>query len=153
MTRAIEQQDCASCGRIAGNRASGYASRFRPTPRRVPRPSRPRPQSRKSARHAFRTSRVIIQPQAVALINGSWTVNQTIANQLCFRYEYDGRARTAIRKAPGAGQVWKVYDARDRAVMSQDSLLRSQHKWMYAKYDAEDRLDSTSSHQRSDLLR
>ena len=87
--------------------------------------------------------RVILQPQAVALINGSWTVNQTIANQLCFRYEYDGRARTAIRKAPGAGQVWKVYDARDRAVMSQDSLLRSQHKWMYAKYDAEDRLDST----------
>ncbi len=87
--------------------------------------------------------RVILQPQAVALINGSWTLNQTIANQLCFRYEYDGRSRTAIRKAPGAGQVWKVYDARNRAVMTQDSLLRSQHKLMFAKYDAEDRLDST----------
>ena len=87
--------------------------------------------------------RVIIQPQAVALIKGSWIINQTIANELCFRYEYDGRRRIAIRKVPGAGQTWAVYDARDRLVMTQDSLLRGQHKWMFAKYDTEDRVDST----------
>jgi len=81
--------------------------------------------------------RVIIQPQAVALMNGSWTVNQTIANELCFRYEYDGRRNQAIRKVPGAGQVWFVYDARNRAALTQDSALRSNHKWLFVKYDSE----------------
>jgi len=41
--------------------------------------------------------RVIIQPQAVVLINGSWSINQTIANELCFRYEYDGRRRFSVQ--------------------------------------------------------
>jgi len=87
--------------------------------------------------------RVIIQPQAVALINGSWSINQTIVSQLCFRYEYDGRRRCTITKTPGAGQVWTVFDARDRLVMRQDSIQRSQQKWMYVKYDLENRIDST----------
>jgi RHS repeat-associated protein len=87
--------------------------------------------------------RVIIQPQAVALINGSWTISQSMANELCFRYEYDGRRRLAIRKVPGAGQAWMVYDARDRIAMKQDSLMRSLQKWMYIKYDSENRPDST----------
>jgi RHS repeat-associated protein len=87
--------------------------------------------------------RVIIQPQAVVLINGSWSINQTIANQLCFRYEYDGRRHIAIKKIPGAGQVWSVYDSRNRLAMNQDSMMRSQHKWMYIKYDSENRIDSS----------
>jgi RHS repeat-associated protein len=87
--------------------------------------------------------RVVIQPQAIALINGSWTISQSIANELCFRYEYDGRRRPAIKKAPGAGQVWMVYDARDRMAMTQDSATRSLHKWMFIKYDSENRPDST----------
>jgi RHS repeat-associated protein len=87
--------------------------------------------------------RVIIQPQAVALINGSWTINQTIANELCFRYEYDGRHRLAIKKVPGAGAIWAVYDARDRLAMTQDSALRSTQQWMFVKYDSENRPDSS----------
>jgi len=87
--------------------------------------------------------RVIIQPQAVALINGSWSISQNIANELCFRYEYDGRSRLAIKKVPGAGQVWAVYDARDRIVMTQDSALHSNHQWMFVKYDLENRPDSS----------
>ncbi len=86
--------------------------------------------------------RVIIQPRAVTIINGTWTINQTIANELCFRYEYDGRRRLAIKKVPGAGQTWMVYDARDRVAMTQDSLLRSLHKWTFLKYDLENRPDS-----------
>jgi RHS repeat-associated protein len=89
--------------------------------------------------------RVIIQPQAVALMNGSWTVNSTIANELCFRYEYDGRGNQAIKKVPGAGQLWFVYDARDRVAMSQDSVLRSNEKWLFIKYDSENRPDSTGT--------
>ena len=87
--------------------------------------------------------RVIIQPQAIALINGSWAISQNIANELCFRYEYDGRRRMAIKKFPGAGQQWMVYDARDRVAMIQDSALRSIEKWKFIKYDAENRQDST----------
>src|SRR6185312_1299947 len=46
--------------------------------------------------------------------------------------------------APGAGFQWMVYDdARGRMVMSQDSALRSQQKWMFVKYDAQNRPDST----------
>jgi len=87
--------------------------------------------------------RVVLQPKAVALVNGSWSVSQSIANELCFRYEYDGRRRLVIRKSPGAGQLWCVYDARDRLVMQQDSSLRSLQKWAYIKYDAENRPDSS----------
>jgi len=79
--------------------------------------------------------RMIIQPQAVALINGSWSVSTGIANELCFRYEYDGRRRLAIKKTPGAGQVWLVNDAKDRVAMIQDSLMRAQKKWFVIYYD------------------
>ncbi len=48
-----------------------------------------------------------------------------------------------IKKVPGAGQVWQIYDARNRVVMMQDSLMRSNQKWKYIKYDAENRPDST----------
>jgi RHS repeat-associated protein len=89
--------------------------------------------------------RVIIQPKAIALINGTWSISASIANELCFRYEYDGRKRMIIKKLPGAGQIWSVYDARDRLVLQQDSVLRSQQKWRYVKYDAEDRPDSTGT--------
>jgi RHS repeat-associated protein len=86
--------------------------------------------------------RFVMQPQAVVLIDGTWTINTNIANELCFRYEYDGRRRMIIKKVPGAGQVWEVYDARNRPVMTQDSLLRTSQKWMFVKYDVENRPDS-----------
>ena len=87
--------------------------------------------------------RFVLQPRAVELINGTWGITASIANELCFRYEYDGRNRMVIKKIPGAGETWMVYDARDRLVMSQDSSLRSQGKWMVTEYDALNRSDST----------
>jgi len=87
--------------------------------------------------------RFVIPPQAVTLINGSWTISSTVASALCFRYEYDNRRRMSIKKIPGAGEVWMVYDARDRMVMSQDSNQRVLGKWLTTQYDNEDRPDST----------
>ena len=87
--------------------------------------------------------RFVIQPVGVQLINANWTLTTAIANELCFRYEYDYRGRMIIKKIPGAGEAWMVYDLRDRLVMSQDSSLRFQHKWMFIKYDDENRPDST----------
>jgi RHS repeat-associated protein len=87
--------------------------------------------------------RFVIQPQAVALIDGTWVISQSVANELCFRYEYDYRARMIIKKVPGEGEVWKVYDGRDRLVMKQDSNLRVQGKWIATEYDLMNRVDST----------
>jgi RHS repeat-associated protein len=87
--------------------------------------------------------RFVIQPQAVVAINNNWAITSAIANELCFRYEYDLRHRIIIKKIPGAGETWMVYDSRNRLVLSQDSLLRSLQKWNFTKYDSENRPDST----------
>lgn len=87
--------------------------------------------------------RFVIQPQAVQLINGSWNITTSIANELCFRYEYDLRKRIVIKKIPGAGEQWTVYDTKNRVVMTQDSVLRGQHKWLFTRYDTLNRPDSS----------
>lgn len=80
--------------------------------------------------------RCVIPPKAVeALALDNWTLSSTLLNELCFRYEYDGRNRMIIKKIPGSGEVWMVYDARDRLVMTQDSSLRYEGKWSYTQYD------------------
>jgi RHS repeat-associated protein len=82
--------------------------------------------------------RVVIQPQAIAalLYAGNWSVS-TLMDELCFRYEYDQRNRMIIKKVPGAGEVYMVYDARDRVVLTQDANLRngSPAKWLLTGYD------------------
>jgi RHS repeat-associated protein len=95
--------------------------------------------------------RFVLQPKAVLsfLNSGSWIFdntnwsNSTIAKNLCFIYEYDNRNRMIIKKVPGAGEVYMVYDYRDRLVMTQDANMRSgsssNWKWMYIKYDLENR--------------
>ncbi|MEO7210707.1 MAG: DUF6443 domain-containing protein, partial [Chitinophagaceae bacterium] len=87
--------------------------------------------------------RYVIQPQGTdwlknnnwAFENVSWK-NSTIAKEFTFSYEYDARNRMIIKRVPGAGEVWMVYDTRDRLVMTQDSSLRQQGKWLYTSYDA-----------------
>ena len=87
--------------------------------------------------------RFVIQPQAVVLINSNWSISQGVANELCFRYEYDQWGRMNIKKVPGAGEAHMVYDERDRQVMTQDSLLRSTEQWLTTTYDTQNRPDST----------
>ena len=81
--------------------------------------------------------RFVLQPKAVEtlLVMGNWTITNTIRDELCFYYGYDARNRMITKKLPGAGEVQMVYDARDRMVMSQDAVLRTQKKWMYVVYD------------------
>lgn len=84
--------------------------------------------------------RCVIQPEGVkqlAISNWQPTTPQwtTILNEQCFRYEYDERSRMIMKKVPGAGEVYMVYDARDRLVMTQDANMRAQDKWMVTKYD------------------
>jgi RHS repeat-associated protein len=94
--------------------------------------------------------RCVIQPLGVAALqSANWVFdastwrNSSIARGLCFSYEYDLRNRVIIKRLPGAGEVWIVYDGRDRLVMSQDSLQRSQGKWLYTQYDSLNRAVTT----------
>jgi RHS repeat-associated protein len=87
--------------------------------------------------------RFVIQPKGTEwLRTNSWTFDattwaaSTIAKELCFSYEYDRRKRVVIKRVPGASEVWMVYDARDRLVMTQDSSQRAQGKWLYTDYDS-----------------
>jgi RHS repeat-associated protein len=80
--------------------------------------------------------RCVIQPKGVELLAvSSWSLTSTILAELCFRYEYDSRGRMIMKKVPGAGIVYMVYDAKDRVVMSQDSLMRAAHQWLFTTYD------------------
>lgn len=88
--------------------------------------------------------RYIISPKLVGLIDGTWTISSTDADELCYRFEYDDFGRQIIRRNPGtqtgtAGEVWTVYDQRSRAVMTQDGNLRAANQWKYFQYDALDR--------------
>ncbi|HVU95516.1 MAG TPA: DUF6443 domain-containing protein [Puia sp.] len=87
--------------------------------------------------------RFVIPPKAVQLINSNWSISTSISFELCFRYEFDAHGHMIVKKNPGAGEEWMVYDIRDRLVMSQDSALRVLQKWQYTKYDSQNRPDST----------
>ncbi|MBL7749186.1 MAG: hypothetical protein JNM19_17235, partial [Chitinophagaceae bacterium] len=88
--------------------------------------------------------RCVIQPEGVKKMTvDGWALTTTMLNEQCFRYEYDNRGRMTMKKVPGAGEVYMVYDARDRLVMTQDANLRAQGKWMVTKYDALNRPEET----------
>jgi RHS repeat-associated protein len=91
--------------------------------------------------------RFVIPPSAVKSIDGTWTVSQALADEFCYRIEYDIRHRPIIKAFPGrpsgsAGEVWMVYDQLDRLVLQQDANLRNQHKWQYFQYDIAGRVTS-----------
>jgi RHS repeat-associated protein len=89
--------------------------------------------------------RFVIPPQAVQqlLNNSTWNISSltNLATGLCFRYEYDQRGRMIIKKIPGAGEIWTVYDSRDRLMLTEDANLRSgaatgtANQWRYTKFD------------------
>lgn len=90
--------------------------------------------------------RLVIQPRGVELLlGGGWAMTTTILNEFTFRYEYDERQRNIIKKVPGAGELWMVYDMRDRLIMIQDSVLRQANprKWLCTYYDGQNRPVST----------
>jgi RHS repeat-associated protein len=83
--------------------------------------------------------RCVIQPEGVKLLAANnWVIDYSPANladEQCFRYEYDKRGRMIRKKVPGAGALYMVYDGRDRLVMTQDAKMREADKWLVTKYD------------------
>jgi len=89
----------------------------------------------------FNLLRFVVQPKAVEyLANNAWQITPTIANELCFEYQYDECQRMIIKKVPGAGEVLMVYDAKDRLVMTQDANMRNNTGyWLVTVYDSQNR--------------
>lgn len=88
--------------------------------------------------------RLVIPPKATKeLAASSWSLIQTILDELCFRYEFDYSNRPIVKKVPGAAEARMVYDARDRMVLLQDGKQRSLHKWLYLQYDGLNRPTAT----------
>ncbi|HEX5151674.1 MAG TPA: DUF6443 domain-containing protein [Parafilimonas sp.] len=87
--------------------------------------------------------RFVMQPEAVNyLLSNNWTFDgsncttSAVAKGWCFYYEYDPKGRLIIKHVPDAGEVYMVYDARNRLVMTQDENLRAgTKKWLVTVYD------------------
>jgi len=79
----------------------------------------------------------VIPPKAVDLIASNWVIPTDIATELCFSYIYDNLKRMIIKKVPGAGEEYTVYDKRDRPVFTQNALQRAKSlpEWLVTFYD------------------
>lgn len=81
--------------------------------------------------------RCIIPPKATDI----YISTGTLETELCYFYKYDERQRTVVKKLPGAGEVYMVYDKMDRLVAVQDGNMREYDAghdmayWMFTKYD------------------
>ncbi len=70
----------------------------------------------------------------------------TAAADLIYEYRYDKRNRLIEKKIPGKEWEYIVYDKLDRPVLTQDSNLRNQTKWLFTKYDVFGRVVYTGVH-------
>jgi RHS repeat-associated protein len=97
----------------------------------------------------FGRLRYTITPKAVAAMfaSGNWEVTAEIAKGLCFYQEYDKRGRITIKHAADGGEVWMIYDKRDRLVLTQDENQRNRapkpNQWSFSLYDEQDRSVAT----------
>lgn len=104
----------------------------------------------------FGRLRYTLQPEAVNYLrNNSWSfagANGTkLINELCFRYEYDEKGRTVLKKAPGAVALKMIYDDRDRVVFMQDGnqAAKATPEWTANMYDELDRTVANTLYQTS----
>jgi RHS repeat-associated protein len=91
--------------------------------------------------------RFVVTPNVVTqlVVAGSWSISQVQADELCYRFEYDQLNHMIVKKTPGTptgtqGEIWMIYDQRNRVVMKQDGNMRANKQWLYFEYDNLDRL-------------
>ncbi len=82
----------------------------------------------------------VIPPLAVKSIqDDGWADGEDVPGDLilnlCYQYLYDGRNRLAQKKLPGKGWEYMVYDKADRLILTQDTRMKTENKWLITKYD------------------
>lgn len=70
-------------------------------------------------------------------------LTQTILDNLCFQYRYDGRSRLIEKKIPGKGKEYMVYNKIDQVTFSQDANQLDKGQWLFNKYDGLGRIIMT----------
>jgi RHS repeat-associated protein len=86
--------------------------------------------------------RMVLPPKAVEALQGvSWNLagNSSINTGLCYGYWYDVKGRVVMKRVPGKGKSYMVYDQLGRAVLTQDAELRNTNQWAFVKYDGQSR--------------
>lgn len=89
----------------------------------------------------FGLLRYVIPPKAAEQMRSvpdfEYSLADDLIKNLCYYYKYDERKRMIIKKLPGAGEIWMVYDIRDRLVAVQDGRRREENNlsWLFTKYD------------------
>lgn len=92
----------------------------------------------------------VIPPEAVNRLTTEYyqtgatdASKNTFLKVWAFRYRYDERGRMIMKQIPGAEPVYMVYDNRDRLVLTQDGIQRTdangnitKREWTFTKYDA-----------------
>ncbi|WP_264537500.1 DUF6443 domain-containing protein [Flavobacterium sp. N1736] len=74
--------------------------------------------------------------QAGSTFSAKIISGNTVLDNLCYQYKYDGANRLVEKKLPGKDWEYIVYDILDRPVLTQDANLRAKKKWLFTKYDA-----------------
>lgn len=59
----------------------------------------------------------------------------SVLSTYCYLYRYDGRGRLVLKKLPGKGWEYMVYDKQDRLIMTQDAIMGANKQWLFTKYD------------------
>ncbi|WP_249413655.1 DUF6443 domain-containing protein [Chryseobacterium indologenes] len=88
----------------------------------------------------------VLPPLAV----GTTAPDETVLNDLCYQYRYDGLGRVVEKKLPGKGWEFSIYDKADQLILTQDARMRPSGKWMMTKYDALGRIVYTGTFSSAD---
>ncbi|WP_245723894.1 DUF6443 domain-containing protein [Pedobacter steynii] len=83
----------------------------------------------------------VLPPGATA--DAAIVPSQTVLDDFCYQYRYDGRKRLIERKIPGKGWEYMVYNILDQLVLTQDVMQREDNNWLFSKYDAFGRMIMT----------
>ncbi|WP_163409893.1 DUF6443 domain-containing protein [Flavobacterium ajazii] len=64
------------------------------------------------------------------------SLDRSSFSDLIYQYKYDGRNRLIEKKLPGKEWEEIVYNKLDLPILTRDSNLKGQNKWLFTKYDA-----------------
>ena len=79
-------------------------------------------------------------------------ISQSTLDNLCYQYRYDERNRQSMKKIPGKGWDFTVYNYLDQPVATQDSMQRVGKIWLFTKYDAQGRVIQTGTWNNNNVI-
>lgn len=89
--------------------------------------------------NAYNQLAYVLSPLASKAIKNNVSIDLSddapTLSHLAYQYRYDGKGRLAEKKLPGKGWEYMVYDKADRLILTRDSKMAQDGKWLFSKYD------------------